>query len=148
MSFIFTKFTNSSLSSYVGVAAFGGIAVGIMGLMATSARRRKLTNLPFRDEALKILYQNKIAMELLGEPIGLKAIDASDATANYANDDVGQLFLPMKGTKNSGTLFVKANKLGTNWSVNRVELSLDGDLKSRTFLIYKSQEKVDGVFTS
>lgn len=134
----FKKFYLPNLRVLVGCAAFGGIAVGTMGLFAYRKIQRTMQALPFHNHAITLLKSNSMAMELIGTPIELLGVDAGDRRHNYVDPDGnGRLKIPLKGRKLAGDLFVWASLLkSSEWVVDRLEFKTSEKEKPKIFIVY------------
>lgn len=123
----------------IGVAAFGGIGVGSMGLITYKTKRKALMLLPYRKLAIDLLNRNTRAIELLGLPIKIQVLDAGDTFHNFVIGDQGRMRIELDGKNHSGDLFVWATKAEEEWKVNKLELRIKG-LAEKKFLIHDDKQ--------
>ena len=146
-------FKRLSIWNLIGLAGFVGAGGGVLALTAVYHKRRQLTQLPFRSMAIDILHKNKPALQILGEPIEIGEIQPGDR-CNFASSETGfgSLKIPLKGTTRRGDLYVLAKIINKSepkpttddgeikWCVNKVELHLEGALRDKTFIIFKTDD--------
>jgi hypothetical protein len=75
-------------------------------------------------EALKTATTNEYVLDALGEPITQEGLVQGELF--YENSDgEADLFIPLKGSKTSGTIRVIANKYDGTWEFSRITLSIE-----------------------
>ncbi|XP_060536352.1 uncharacterized protein LOC132708199 [Cylas formicarius] len=122
----------------VKIASITGMATATMGYLLRSKLNDKIKNAVFYKEALKTVRSHSAAVYLLGEPIKDKSIDVGNRNKNFFEDNVAQLEVPLKGSKQNGTLFLWAKKEENDWLLTRIELEVE-NLKNKRLIIKKSE---------
>lgn len=131
------KWINSiSTGTLLKVAAFGGIATSIMGLMTRHKISNNVKETEFYKDALANLRGHKGAVSLLGEPIKDLTINVGDLTNNFTKDNLAQYQVPIYGQKKSGTLYFWAEKHQPQdkWIVSKIELEFKDDPYKRLLI--------------
>jgi cytochrome c oxidase assembly factor 1 len=118
------------------IAAYGGVVVVSTGLLAHWKVQKRLKDSEFHKEAMKILRNHPPSVSLLGEPIKSGNVDVGNTSANVCDATHAQLEVPVKGPRNKGTLFLRAERVNPEqkWNVYRMELGLKKD-PNRRFVI-------------
>ncbi|KAJ8925496.1 hypothetical protein NQ315_009334 [Exocentrus adspersus] len=120
----------------VKIGAIGGIATVTMGLLFQSKLNDNIKATDFFKDAMKTLRSHRGAVHLLGEPIKDYRIDVGNRKKNYAEGDVAQYEVPVKGSKQKGTLYfwAKRENAESRWNVHRMELELASDASKRLLI--------------
>lgn len=126
------RITNQSLAKVVVFGAFGLCSTGMFLQWKV---KDKLRQNEFYQEALKILRSNSGAKNLLGEPIK-DGNFSLDSKINSCTESKATFQIPVKGSKDKGTLFFWAERpnLEDKWNVYRMELELQKDVTKRLMI--------------
>ncbi|XP_023020420.1 cytochrome c oxidase assembly factor 1 homolog [Leptinotarsa decemlineata] len=109
----------------VKIGAIGGVATVTMGLLFKNKLNNNVKATDFYKNALKLVRSHPGAVNLLGEPIKDLRIDVGNEKDNFTKGDFAQYKVPLKGSKQRGTLYFWAERdVNEKWLVNRVELEL------------------------
>ena len=75
--------------------------------------------------AVKQLKQSETASRALGKPIQIGTPNLGDNSNNYCDGFKAKFIVPVKGSKDSGTMIFTASKNpGEKWNVNNIDLFL------------------------
>ncbi|XP_066146246.1 uncharacterized protein [Euwallacea fornicatus] len=123
----------------VKIASIGGIATIMMGYAAKNKIESNVKSAPFYNEALLLVRNHPAAVHLLGQPIKDGHINVSDQSKNYIKGNIANFVVPIRGPKQTGTMFISVMKEegGEVWRINKVELEAF-NLKDKR-LVIKSQ---------
>ncbi|XP_066245994.1 uncharacterized protein [Euwallacea similis] len=115
---------STSNMKLVKIASIGGIATIIMGYAAQKKIESNVKTASFYKEALLLVRTHPAAVHLLGQPIKDGRINVSDESKNYIKGNVANFVVPIRGPKQTGTVFISAmkDKEGEEWKISRVEL--------------------------
>lgn len=120
----------------VKVAAVGGVITVSMGYAWRMKINRNIAESDSYKDAMKTLRQNKGAVYLLGEPIKDLLLDVGNTNKNYTKDFSQHYEVPLKGTKQRGTLHYWADRkaIEEKWNLNRIELELKNEPDRRLLI--------------
>lgn len=138
-------FVLPSLPSLARTAAFGGFIVIGSAFYFKSRIQDGIKHSDYYRESLHILRSHRGVAYLMGEPIKDGRLDLGDTSNNFCSGKEAKFQVPVKGTKQSGTLYLWASRSSydENWSVDRLELGLKDDPGRRVLLKDSSKMHVN-----
>ncbi|XP_042231389.1 uncharacterized protein LOC121872601 isoform X2 [Homarus americanus] len=138
-------FVLPSVSTLARTAALGGFIVIGSAFYFKSCIQDGIKQSGYYKESLSILRSHRGIAHLMGEPIKDGRVDLADNVNNFCTGKEAQFQVPVKGTKQSGTLYLWASRIeyDRNWNVDRLELGLENDPGRRVLLRDSSQMLVN-----
>ncbi|KAG5896737.1 hypothetical protein JTB14_031719 [Gonioctena quinquepunctata] len=124
----------------VKIGAIGGVATITMGFLFKNKLNKNIKGTEYYKSALSTVRSHPAAVHLLGEPIKDLTIDVGNQRDNFTKGDQAQYKVPLKGSKQRGTLYFWAEKyVDDGWVVNRIELEIANYVDKR--LLVKTVRK-------
>lgn len=120
----------------VRIAAIGGIATVTMGFAWRMKINNNVASTHCYKEAMKTLRGNRGAVYLLGEPIKDNMFNVGDTKRNYTKDLLLHYEIPIKGSKQRGTLHYWGERMNKDeeYNLTRMELELKGEPNRRLLI--------------
>ncbi|XP_025076930.1 uncharacterized protein LOC112553708 [Pomacea canaliculata] len=117
------------------IAVYGAIASVAGAAYLTQRIHENLERGEYYTKSVAMLRKYGPAVELLGHPIRTKRMDLGDFGKNRVDGLRAKLTIPLKGSKDTGTLYVWASreKPGDSWDVTRLDLEVSKLSSLRTF---------------
>ncbi len=108
------------LTLSIGYALFYGV-IGYQALKKSQAD-------PIFQQVLQTINHDQTAVDILGTPITAELLFFDHKTMDSFNRDTRQidLVIPIKGPKQTATLFVKLLRKGANWQYTMLLMNVDG----------------------
>jgi len=97
-----------STKAMVGIAAAGGLVIGVTGLNLHSRLQSKIKQHTYVRQSLKILRQHEGAKYLLGTPIKDFNADLAQYQDNYTTEEEARFKVGVSGSKGEGWLILNA----------------------------------------
>ncbi|XP_067005726.1 cytochrome c oxidase assembly factor 1 homolog [Anabrus simplex] len=125
--------TNRTLAK---IATYGAVVTITTGVYVNWKVQDGLKSSQYFKDSLKLLRTHQGAVELLGEPMKSGNLNLGDPEHNHCDGFKAQFEVPVKGPKNSGTLFLWAKRETPQqqWIVSRLELELKNDPSRRLII--------------
>ncbi|KAI2810326.1 cytochrome oxidase assembly protein 1 [Blomia tropicalis] len=128
------------LRRFVIAASLIGVAGSTISIGLLIKAQYRVIQKPYCQEALQLLQNNSIAMELIGRPIEIKRPDVIDKNQIFGTlrTDIN---VPFVGSNKSGLLHIEADRkfAEQDWSVKRLEIRFN-DIPEKLLIAYKRNE--------
>uniref|UniRef100_A0A6M2DFP2 Putative cytochrome oxidase complex assembly protein 1 n=1 Tax=Xenopsylla cheopis TaxID=163159 RepID=A0A6M2DFP2_XENCH len=133
-----------STKTLIKTAGYGALVVIGTGMYMKSLVVQRIKDAEFYRTAFKTLRGHPGAVHFLGEPIKDGGFKYSDTEKNNCTDTEAHYAVKVKGPNDKGVMFFWAEKLETEWKINRLELELNSRPGERLKIVGQpknSQEK-------
>uniref|UniRef100_A0A0P4X256 Cytochrome oxidase complex assembly protein 1 n=1 Tax=Scylla olivacea TaxID=85551 RepID=A0A0P4X256_SCYOL len=125
-----------SLPTLARTAAIGGFIVIGSAHYFRGRIQDGIKQSEYYQESLRIVRENRGVAHLMGEPIRDGRLDLGDNINNFCTGKEAQFQVPLKGTKQTGILYLWASRSDSiqPWCVDRLELSVEDQPGKRILL--------------
>ncbi|XP_063701662.1 uncharacterized protein LOC134831777 [Culicoides brevitarsis] len=121
----------------IQIAAYAGVFTATSAMLMRDSIIQRIKKQDYYTESLKILRAHPGAVTLMGEPIKELGFKLEDKK-NFADGKNAHFEVKVKGPKDSGKMYLWAERVEEKWNVKRIELELKSQENKR--LVVKKEE--------